>query len=175
MVLGRSIYPFICTKETFNTFQVLDKCIRVYHFPKTFPDARDKCKSEGSDLADIPNENFQNEFRIFMSLMANASQLYSQVQELWFGGVASDSGDWKWIGNSQSFNGFTTWKNNARKCNQSVCRSMDALVVNVVDKFQWSGKNFTNTLPYVCMKTCSIGYSWSEYLQKCLMISSKEM
>ena len=102
----------------------------------TFTEARDRCQAEGSELADILDENFQIEFEMFMSDKAKTSELYQQVQELWFGGIASDSGNWKWIGNSQSFYGFSKWKNNAPECSQSICGSNDALAVNVIDGFQ---------------------------------------
>ena len=160
------------TLTLFYCRQVSGKCIRVFHYPKNFYDARARCKSESSDLAYIPSEDFQYAFTNFILDMTDKSQLYKDLQGMWFGGISSDAGEWKWLADSQPFNDFTMWKDNNPECSQLSCNSNDALVVNASNGFQWSAKDITDEMPYVCMQTCSNGYVWSQNLQKCIFISS---
>lgn len=104
--------------------------------------------------------------------MSDKFQLYKDLQEMWIGGISSDVGEWKWLAYSPSFNDFTMWKDNTPKCHQSSCNSNNAMMMNASDGFQWSAKQITDELPYVCMQTCSNGYIWSQHLQNCIFISS---
>jgi hypothetical protein len=86
--------------------------VRISPYPKAFFDARDRCLSEGSDLAYIPNKEFVTKFAELIDLKRQQYDIYVTIENLWFGGISSKSNDWSWLAYYQSFDAFSMWESN---------------------------------------------------------------